>query len=161
MIGRRALLGLAPAALASCARSDGAYFRNTTAPTNASLVHILNGDIDTLDPARSPGSYEFYVAPAVLEGLTQYHPESATPMAALATHYEANADCTEYRFYLRGHPSPKGTLLLSSEDLPDTFVRRHARFMSRECARHAIEKLPPATQRALLAHHRRATTLRR
>lgn len=126
MIARRELLGLGSAAFASCARSDTTYFGNTAVPATASLVHILNGDIDTLDPARSVGSYEFYVAPAVLEGLTQYHPESATPMAALATHYEANADCTEYRFYLRGHPAPKGTRLPASDDLPDTFVRRHA-----------------------------------
>lgn len=43
----------------------------------------------------------------------------------------------------------------------EAFVRRHARFMSRECARHAIEKLSPTVQRALLSHHRRATSLRR
>ena len=39
------------------------------------------------------------------------------------------------------------------------FVRRHARFMSRECVRQAIEKLP--RQPDLLAHWKRATTLRR
>lgn len=43
----------------------------------------------------------------------------------------------------------------------DTFVRRHARFMSKECARHAVSKLPVAQRAELLAHHRRATTLRR
>jgi 3-methyladenine DNA glycosylase AlkD len=41
------------------------------------------------------------------------------------------------------------------------FVRRHARFMSRECARHAVDKLPAARQQDLLAHWKRATTLRR
>lgn len=43
----------------------------------------------------------------------------------------------------------------------DAFFRRHARFMSRECARTAVAKLPAAQRTALLAHHKRATTLRR
>ena len=43
----------------------------------------------------------------------------------------------------------------------EAFFRKHAQLMSRECARHAVAKLP-ATQRAtLLAHHKRATSLRR
>lgn len=39
----------------------------------------------------------------------------------------------------------------------EAFVRRHARFMSRECMRQSIEKLP--RQPELLAHWKRATTL--
>lgn len=42
----------------------------------------------------------------------------------------------------------------------EAFVRRHARFMSRECARHAVDRLPAVRQQDLLAHWRRATTLR-
>jgi 3-methyladenine DNA glycosylase AlkD len=41
------------------------------------------------------------------------------------------------------------------------FFRRYARLMSRECARGAVAKLAAATRVELLAHHRRATTLRR
>lgn len=43
----------------------------------------------------------------------------------------------------------------------EAFVRRHARFMSRECVRLSIEKLPTARQADVLAHWKRATTLRR
>jgi hypothetical protein len=43
----------------------------------------------------------------------------------------------------------------------DAFVRRHARFMSRACVRLSIERLPAARQQDLLAHWKRATTLRR
>jgi 3-methyladenine DNA glycosylase AlkD len=39
----------------------------------------------------------------------------------------------------------------------EVFFRRHARLMSRECARCAVERLPRRAD--LLAHHRRATTL--
>jgi hypothetical protein len=42
----------------------------------------------------------------------------------------------------------------------EAFVRLHARFMSRECVRQAVEKLPAARQQDLLAHWKRATTLR-
>ena len=43
----------------------------------------------------------------------------------------------------------------------EAFIRRHARLMSRECARQAVEKLPAQRQQELLAHWKRATTLRR
>jgi len=43
----------------------------------------------------------------------------------------------------------------------EAFVRRHARFMSREAMRQAIEKLPASRQAELLAHWKRATTLAR
>jgi ABC-type oligopeptide transport system substrate-binding subunit len=123
MIGRRTLLGLAPAALVSCARSEGAYFGSTVPPRTARLVHTLPGEVETLDPAKSTASQEFWVIPALFEGLTQYHPELPTPMAALATHYEANADFTQFRFYLRGHPAPRGVRLPSSADLPYKFLQ--------------------------------------
>jgi 3-methyladenine DNA glycosylase AlkD len=41
----------------------------------------------------------------------------------------------------------------------EAFVRRHARLMSRECARLAVEKL--ANKQELLAAWKRATSLRR
>lgn len=42
----------------------------------------------------------------------------------------------------------------------EAFVRRYARLMSRACARTAVSKLAPARRAELLAHHKRATTLR-
>ncbi len=46
-------------------------------------------------------------------------------------------------------------------DRVEAFVVRHARLMSRECARLAITTLPTDRRTELLAHHTRATTLRR
>lgn len=43
----------------------------------------------------------------------------------------------------------------------EAFVRRHARFMSRECLRAAIERMPSARQTELVTHWKRATSLRR
>ena len=42
----------------------------------------------------------------------------------------------------------------------EAFFRRYARFMSRACARMAVAKLPGPRRKELLAHHRRATTIR-
>ncbi len=42
----------------------------------------------------------------------------------------------------------------------EAFVRRHALLMSKECARHAVAKLPSAKRDELLAYHKRATSLR-
>jgi len=39
----------------------------------------------------------------------------------------------------------------------EAFVRRHARFMSRDCLRGSIERLPAERQQNLVAHWRRAT----
>jgi ABC-type oligopeptide transport system substrate-binding subunit len=123
MMRRRELLGFGSAALASCVHSEGGYFGSTAPPKTAKLVHTLAGEVETLDPAKSGGSHEFWVIPALFEGLTQYHPELPTPMAALATHYEANADWTQFRFYLRGHPAPTGIRLPGAADLPQRFAR--------------------------------------
>jgi 3-methyladenine DNA glycosylase AlkD len=40
------------------------------------------------------------------------------------------------------------------------FVRRYALLMTKECARFAVAKLPAALRTQLLAHHKRATSLR-
>jgi ABC-type oligopeptide transport system substrate-binding subunit len=123
MIGRRELLGIGSAALASCARYDGAYVGSTMRPRTARLVHTLAGEPDTLDPAKSSGGYEFYVIPAMFEGLTQYHPRLPKPMAALATHYEASPEQDQFTFYLRGHPAPRGIRLPDAGNLPTEFTR--------------------------------------
>jgi 3-methyladenine DNA glycosylase AlkD len=46
-------------------------------------------------------------------------------------------------------------------DRVEVFFRKHAQLMSKECARHVVAKYPAAQRTALLAHHKRATTIRR
>ena len=41
----------------------------------------------------------------------------------------------------------------------EQFFRRHALLMSRECARFAVVRFPPALRSELLAHHKRVTSL--
>src|SRR3954454_6691481 len=110
-ISSRGLLGAGPLLLAGCGRASGEYFGNTALPRSRTLAHTLPVERETLNPALSTGSSEFWVIPALLEGLTQYHPCLPQPMAALATHYEVSADATSFTFYLQGHPAPQGTAL--------------------------------------------------
>ena len=108
---RRAFVGIGAASLISCAPSRGDYFGTTAPPASRRLVHTLAGEPGTLDPAKSTGGYEFYVIPALFEGLTQYHPRLPEPMSALATHYECSPQQDQFTFYLRGHPAPRGIRL--------------------------------------------------
>src|SRR5215471_3630447 len=110
-IRRREILALGAGGLVSCASPASGYFGNTALPPEGVLVHGLQGEPQTLDPALSTGSMEFFVIPALLEGLTQFHPHLPEPMAALATHYAASEDFTRFTFCLRGHPAPSGTRL--------------------------------------------------
>jgi ABC-type oligopeptide transport system substrate-binding subunit len=123
MIARRELLGIGSAAMLSCARSDGAYFGSIVPPKTNRLVHTLPGEVETLDPAKYAGDWGSYVIPALFEGLTEYHPAEHTPMAALATHYEVNASFTQFRFFLRGHPNPRGRRLPGNAELPESFLQ--------------------------------------
>ena len=54
---------------------------------------------------------------SLFEGLTSLHPASGSAMAGLATHYQVSPDGRQYRFYLRGHPNPRGIRLADSSDL--------------------------------------------
>jgi hypothetical protein len=52
-------------------------------------------------------------------------------------------------------------LSLAEPVMVEAFFRRYARFLSPACARRAVSRLPAAKRVELLAHHKRATTLRR
>jgi ABC-type oligopeptide transport system substrate-binding subunit len=58
---------------------------------------------------------------ALFDGLTKFHPTTLEPMAGLATHYETNADQTQFTFYLRGHPNPRGIKLPNTDTLRQKF----------------------------------------
>ena len=114
-IPRRAVLGLGPAALASCARRKQ-YFGKSTPPRSQTLIYDLGTEPGSLDPATSLGGSEAYVLPAMVEPLLSRHPESMEPAAGLATHYQVDAGRTEITFFLRGHRSPAGSKLFGAPD---------------------------------------------
>jgi len=110
MIGRRELLGIGSAALASCGGHER-YFGKSTPPPTQTLVYETGGEPSSLDPATCVGNTESYVMPAIFECLVSQHPDTFEPEAGLATHYEADVGLTEFTFFLRGHQRPSGTKL--------------------------------------------------
>jgi len=109
-IPRRALLGLGPLALAGCGRRER-YFGKATPPSTQTLIYEIGSEPSGMDPATSFAISEFYIWPALFEGLLSRHPETLEPEAGLATHYHVNASQMEFTFFLRGHPSPAGIQL--------------------------------------------------
>jgi len=107
---------------AGCRTAAGAYFGKTDPPTSQRLVYLLGSEPDSLDPATTGGGYEGYIVSSLFEGLTTYHPQTAQPMAGLATHYDVNRDFTRYRFYLRGHARPQGIRLPDTDTLRREYV---------------------------------------
>src|SRR5262245_61765979 len=102
---RRRALFAAPAALVSCAR-QGLYFGRTTQPKRNRLVYANGNEPDVFDPGTYASGTEMRIINALFDGLTKFHPLTLEPMAALATHYEANSESTRFTFSLRGHPRP-------------------------------------------------------
>jgi ABC-type oligopeptide transport system substrate-binding subunit len=61
----------------------------------------LGANPESLDPHQARGTPEDQVILNLFEGLTEYNPETAEPMPALAERWESNQDATQYTFYLR------------------------------------------------------------
>jgi ABC-type oligopeptide transport system substrate-binding subunit len=120
---RRTLLAAGPAALASC--GEGVYFGATTPPGRQQRVYANGNEPDIFDSGTYAGGTEMRIINALFDGLTKFHPVSLARMAALATHYEGNADATRFTFYLRGHPRPRGIQFPNTDDLPAEFSRGH------------------------------------
>src|SRR5689334_10541115 len=117
---RRQWIGAAPLALAACRQAE-AYFGRTEPPPGQQLVFLIGAEPATLDPAKSTDLWEGYIVHAMFEGLTGYHPKTAQPMAALATHYDVTPDALRYTFYLRGHECPRGERLPNTSTLRDEY----------------------------------------
>lgn len=87
----------------SCAvaSSNELYFGKTTPPDRNILRYVTGDEPETLDPAVSDGQPEARIYMALYEGLVEYHPKTLEPIPALATHWRANNDSSEFTFYLR------------------------------------------------------------
>ena len=112
---------LASAMFVTACSTGGQYFGKTTPPDRQRLVYQNAAEPETIDPAKSTGVPESHIQDALFEGLTKYHPKTLDPMAALATHYETNADNSQFTFYLRGHVSPRGIKLPNTDTLREEY----------------------------------------
>ena len=114
-------------ALSACRSSaaDERYFGKTVPPADNRLTYEHVAEPETLDPTLATLTQEWTTIGALFEGLVASHPETLEPIAGIATHYEVNADSTQYTFFLRGHASPRGTRLPDTNSLPDEFRHGH------------------------------------
>jgi ABC-type oligopeptide transport system substrate-binding subunit len=107
---RRTLLAMSALA-AGCGRKHGPQFGKVIPPASQQVVMAIGAAVATLDPGPSWDIWEPYAIRSLFEGLTDYHPTTLEPIAAIATHYQANSDGTQFTFYLRGHRNPRGSPL--------------------------------------------------
>ncbi len=105
----------------SACSTGGQYFGKITPPDKQEIIYENATEPETLDPEKATGVPESHIIDALFEGLTKYHPKTLEPMAALATHYETNADNTQFTFYLRGNLAPKGTPLPNTDTLREEY----------------------------------------
>ena len=115
LIPRRAVLTLGPATLSSCGMREP-YFGRSTPPGDQTPGLRIGGEPTSLDPATAVGGTEGDVFPALFEPLLSKDRDTLDPAAGLATHYRIDAGLMEFRFFLRGHPSPGGSRLPGAPD---------------------------------------------
>jgi hypothetical protein len=132
------------------------------------LAALLERESNQADTARSIASWRTadnpYQRTAACIALTSVAARIDTTIPALASMI-LNVCATVVWSPERSDQLAVGQLLRqlarAEPDRVETFFVRHARFMSRECARAAVASLTPEKRRELLAYHTRATTLRR
>ena len=112
MIGRRELLGIGSAALASCGGRER-YFGKATPPPTQTLVYEIGGEPSSLDPATclGMGDCEGHVMPALFEGLGIPRSAYTRSRSRVGDTLPSRRRLTEFTFFLRGHLSPTGTKL--------------------------------------------------
>ncbi|RMG54457.1 MAG: peptide ABC transporter substrate-binding protein [Acidobacteria bacterium] len=93
-IGLVALLGT------GC-QNEGLYYGVVKPPDQPELRIGLGSNPETLDPHRAAGGPEDAILINLFEGLTEYDPETADPIPALAERWDVNREATVYTFYLR------------------------------------------------------------
>jgi ABC-type oligopeptide transport system substrate-binding subunit len=65
------------------------------------LRYISGSEPESLDPQVSSGQPEARLHVGLFDGLTEYHPETAQPIPALAEWWEPNGDNSVFTFHLR------------------------------------------------------------
>lgn len=85
----------------SVASSKELYFGKTTPPERNIFRYVTGEEPESLDPVVSNGQPEARIYMALYDGLVEYNPKTLAPIPALATHWRANSDASEFIFYLR------------------------------------------------------------
>src|SRR6187200_1960650 len=94
-------LALSLAAACTTRAENSPYFGKTVPPEGQHMRYISGSEPESLDPQVSSGQPEARLHIGLFDGLTEYHPETAQPIPALAESWEPNSDNSEFTFHLR------------------------------------------------------------
>ena len=83
----------------------------------ADLIIINGAEPDSLDPAIISTQTEMRIVKALYEGLTRLEGTNATPVPALAEHWEISPDGTIYTFHLRSNAIWSTGQAITAEDV--------------------------------------------
>src|SRR5215211_3674063 len=99
----RQIIGLVVLAAMACTSysctavsSDELYFGKVVPPDRNIFRYVTGDEPESLDPAISNGQPEARIYMALYDGLVEYHPKTLAPIPALATHWRANDDSSEF-----------------------------------------------------------------
>ncbi|MCC6745495.1 MAG: peptide ABC transporter substrate-binding protein [Acidobacteria bacterium] len=110
--------------------SVGAYFGETTPPTDRTLVVSNQSEPRSLDPHKTAGVPEANIMLNLYDCLTTYEPATGSPIPCLATNWEHNADSSVWTFHLR----PEATWTDGAPLTADDFVYSWRRAIDPETA---------------------------
>ena len=101
--GQVGAAGLALSIAAACTTQaeNSPYFGKTVPPEGQHMRYISGSEPESLDPQVSSGQPEARLHIGLFDGLTEYHPETAQPIPALAESWEPNSDNSAFTFHLR------------------------------------------------------------
>jgi oligopeptide transport system substrate-binding protein len=94
---------LSALALGACstAAGHGEYFGKVTPPDGQEMRYISGSEPESLDPPVSSSQVDARIIMALFDGLTEYDAKTGQPIPAIADHWEANDDNSEFTFHLR------------------------------------------------------------
>ena len=77
------------------------FFGKNEPPPGQTLRYISGSEPESLDPQMSTGQPEARLDIALYEGLVEYHPQTMSPIPAVAERWTIDEDASEFVFFLR------------------------------------------------------------
>lgn len=111
------------AASCSIPNENEPYFGKTDPPAENIVRYVSGPEPESLDPQIGTGQVEQRIYVALYEGLVEYDPQTLEPVPAIAERWEANADSTEFTFYLRRSARWSDGELITARDFVYTMRR--------------------------------------
>src|SRR5438093_1150247 len=112
-------------AILSCGASakNEVFFGKTDPPARNIFRYVTGDEPQSLDPQIPTGQPEGRILMALYDGLAEYDPKTTLPIPAIAEHWEANNDSSEFVFHLRQNARWSNGEPITANDFVYTFRR--------------------------------------